>query len=410
MRVLSAILFAVLSVGVANASTDLKGLLSTSDSKRPNNAHIYIYEAFPRTGFSSFCPSCYRDCGKHVDVNDKGEFVVKNLDDSLVFNVLAVAKGYEPTLTQHVDPRKGTAAIVLAPRARQDALTITGTVIAADGKPAVGAVIEPNGYHTYRIMPDGRRVRAIRYGYAAGVDKIAIADQEGKFVLHIPEGDGQLDIRVCARGNAPQIVRELVPQEERTIRLVAGGAISGRLVRGSAPLAGIRVGVVQENRGSSNYLGRADIATDDKGFFTIANLAVPNRYVVYVPMADMRDGAVEPITVDVASETNTVDVGTLQVVKSRTIRGSICVPDGYLIPPHTRVTVEAEIAADGKDVEIRPDGTFVIDGLPNDELSLHAQLPGLNLLQGPAGSPLAQGGISVPRGNDSSDLDLVFQK
>jgi hypothetical protein len=94
----------LLTITAASASNDLTGVVVDASSRALSGASVYVYTAFPKVGVSSFCPSCYRDCGKHQSVNGAGRFRLKALDPTLRFDLLAVADGYEPSFVRHIDP------------------------------------------------------------------------------------------------------------------------------------------------------------------------------------------------------------------------------------------------------------------------------------------------------------------
>ncbi|HXH41457.1 MAG TPA: carboxypeptidase-like regulatory domain-containing protein, partial [Thermoanaerobaculia bacterium] len=120
MHRLATALSILLSVAAAHAATDLTGIVVDANSLPIAAAHVYVYRAHPKSGVSAVCLSCYRDCGKHVQVDAKGSFVLKNLDPTLLFDVLAVADGYEPAFAKRVDPISGPVSIKLSPRSAAD--------------------------------------------------------------------------------------------------------------------------------------------------------------------------------------------------------------------------------------------------------------------------------------------------
>ena len=126
----------LLTITAASASNDLNGIVVDASTKALSGATVYVYTAFSKVGVSAFCPSCYRDCGKHVSANRAGQFRLKALDPTLRFDLLAVADGYEPSFVHHIDPTGGPVTIKLTPRSIADAdRLITGTVVDPHGKP-----------------------------------------------------------------------------------------------------------------------------------------------------------------------------------------------------------------------------------------------------------------------------------
>jgi len=270
MRRIAALLF-TLAAGRALAASDLSGRVVDAAGKAIPNAHVYVYTAHPKTGPSAICPSCYRDCGKHEAAGGNGEFRIASLDDTLVFTILAVAPGFRPVYAKSVDAGRGPVTITLTERPADSDVIIRGVVLDPEGKPVVGAAVEPRGY---RI---GNR---IGYGNLPGVDNLSITDQTGAFALRIPDCEARLDVVVHARNFAPKIARDFRPWESRPIVLGVGSTIHGRAMRDGRPAPGVRIAFVQRNRASGDFLGTEEIATNEDGVFVMTWLGPNVEYVV----------------------------------------------------------------------------------------------------------------------------------
>jgi len=396
-RRLIALLVALFTASAASAATNLTGTVVGPDAKPVRDGHVYVYTAAPKMGVSPLCPSCYRDCGKQDAVDGKGRFALNALDPSLKFNVLAVAPGYEPAFASNVDPLLGPVTIRLAPRAKADAKRlITGSVIDPDGKPVVGAMVEPSGVHV-----------GDRYGYGniPGLDKLSITDAKGEFALRIPEFASQLDVRVLSRSFAPLIDRNLVPGQPRKIRVADGSTVSGHVMRDGRPVEGARVVFVQRNRNSSGYLGRVEIGTNEQGLFVMTNLAPKETYLVYVPMGSLPAGIVEPKTITTGAADESTDGGEWSVTRGRRIAGALFLPEGVSLPEKTHIILAPDDTADVRDVLVHPDGSFVFDNVSTGALRLHVRIPGLKLVDGGETEDIA-----VPAGGDVTNLGPVFER
>ena len=117
-------------------------------------ATVFISTAAPKTGTSTFCPSCYADCRKSAKADTGGNFNIESLDPQLTFQILAVAKGYKPKFVSKVDPAKGPVKIELEPIESSDATpdrSLRGRVLDAKGEPLESAVVEMEGVRTVWI-------------------------------------------------------------------------------------------------------------------------------------------------------------------------------------------------------------------------------------------------------------------
>ena len=392
----------LLTITAASASNDLTGVVVDATTKALPGATVYVYTAFPRVGVSSFCPSCYRDCGKHVSANRAGRFRLKALDPTLRFDLLAVADGYEPSFVRQIDPMGSPVTIKLTPRSIADAgRLISGTVVDPHGKPVVGATVAPSGYRTEN---------RVSYGNIPGIDKLSLTNAKGEFALRIPAADAKLDVLVTARSLAPHIERMLAPGQSRRIPLIEGATITGHVMRDGKPLAGTRVGFVQSNRASSDFLGHFEIGTNGDGLFLITNMGPNLTYTVYTPMEAPSRGVATPKTVNVGDDKASTDAGTLVVGPGRRIAGRIVVPERASIPPHTQITVIAAAGDDARSVEVQDDGTFSFDGVPKGATKLSMRIPGLALMPSPPDAHPGAHDVVLPTEGDVTDARVVFER
>ena len=402
MRTLALLLSFLLSVAAASAASDITGFVVDAGAKPVAGAHVYVYYAFPKSGTSAICPSCYRDCGKKVQVDDKGAFRLKDLDDTLRFELLAVAEGYEPAFVSKVEPAKSPVTVTLQPRSAADAdRLVTGFVVDPDGKPVVGARVEPRGYH----LGDGR----IAWGTYPGVDKLSITDGKGAFSLRIPAVKGKLDVRVIGRNFAPMLERAISVGEPRTIRLTEGATISGYVKKGGKPVAGARVAFNQRSRASSHFLGTFDIGTNEHGLFVMTNLAPSETWVVHVPEGGVSGGVVAPKVVTVGEDKTSADAGTLELIRGRRIGGTIVVPQGVSIPAGTKISCFPTLGA-MYETAVRPDGTFLFESVPPGEANVLARIPGLIMSPVESDEDRPHNGAFIPDEGDCTDLRLVYQR
>lgn len=269
MRLLTTIFALVLALPAA--ALDLSGRVVSADGKPLADAYLYVFQALPKVGLNTVCPSCYRDCGKREKVAADGSFRLRNLDGKLKFRLLAVADGYEPQFSEYV--ADGPVALKLTPRRTEDLeRLVRGKVVDPHGKPVVGAIVESQGV---------RMENRVGYGAIPGVDRLSISNEKGEFALRVPDASAKLDVRVRARNFAPTIARYLEPcAEGQTVRINVGATIAGRVVRKGKPQPGVRIAFDHRDRRSSNFLGRETIGTDEKGGFVMTGLGPSEEYYV----------------------------------------------------------------------------------------------------------------------------------
>jgi hypothetical protein len=407
-----ALLIVLLLSVAAGHRPDLTGTVTDPSGKALPNAHVFVYTAYPKIGASALCPSCYKDCGKHEHAGASGQFRIGELDPSLVFNILAVAPGYQPAFARTIDPARGPVSIKLSPRSDGDAVRlIRGVVVDPDGKAVIGAVVEPNGYIVEKRAADGRLLKkSTGYGDIPGVDKLSVTDENGEFALRIPDADAKLDVRVHARNFAPRIARELIPGHPGRIQLAVGVTITGHLVRDGKPVEGARVGFVQVDRNSRNFLGTEEIGTNDQGLFVMTALGPDEEYAVYPIMRSFGDGAAPSRMITVGGNGSAADAGTIVVEPGRRISGCVAVPADFRIPPHTTVMLNRDLAWDTQLADIREDGSFEFTAVPSEPVSLSVHIPGLHLASPPEGLRRPARSVDVPASGNQTGMTIVLER
>lgn len=389
------LLLALASVAVATtlSANDLTGSVVDAAAKPVTGAQVYVYAAHPRVGLSELCPTCYRDCGKHQLVDANGAFRLADLNNTLIFDVLAVADGYQSALVQRVNPDAGPLKIELTRRtAEEEERLVRGTVLAPDGKPIAGAVVMPRGYH----MTNG----LIAWGIYPGVEKVAVTNPKGEFSLRLPERTGKLDARIEGRGVTRHLERAMAPGEPRTIHMTDGVTVTGHLTNEGKPVAGAHIVLSQRNRASSDYLGRDEIATNKDGLFVITNVPPNVTWYVYATMDSIDHGYVEPKLITTGADGSSLDAGTLTVQRGRHIAGSVVLPADRPLPPDARVLLVDFASDDRRSVPIDAAGGFSFDDAPRSELLLSTDGPMLHMR-----TP-----TKVEAGNDCIDVRLVVPK
>src|SRR5258707_13485121 len=83
----------------------LTGTVTDATGKPLEHATVMVYHAGVKQGYSTFCPSCYSDCGKRTLTGADGKFTISSLSRDLFFELEVVNAGYFPTFIKRVDPR-----------------------------------------------------------------------------------------------------------------------------------------------------------------------------------------------------------------------------------------------------------------------------------------------------------------
>jgi hypothetical protein len=378
----------------------LSGILKSEAGKPVPGATVFIHTAGPRKGTSSTCPSCYLDCRKKGQSNARGEFHIDSLDPRLRFTLLVVGKGYKARLVPRVDPVKGPQAIGLE---RLDLAgveperVIRGRLTQADGRPAVGAVLEVSGV---------RRGDTTRFGGNDDVDPVAVTDGKGEFVILAKQPVSEVLVRIEGAGVARRSA-SFTPSE---VRLTEGVTVKGRVVAGDKPVPGVVLGMVSKSRRSSSFLGDYQATTDDDGRFSFPHMPPRLELVVYGKMESFGErGLPATLAKTTGDDGSTVDVGDLPLAAAHRVAGRIVLQDGKPIPEGTRLGLHRQEAWDTIEVVLGPDGAFRFAGVPAEKVEMSARLPGYRFSLANPSADWRRRDIEGRVDRDIDDLTLVME-
>ncbi len=362
-----------LPASAANATRpDLIGDVHLTGGE-PVMATVFISTAGPKTGTSTFCPSCYADCVKSAKADAQGHFKIESLDPTLLFRILVVAKDCAPQYVKKVDPAKGPVTVELEKRNYADSPpenTLRGRVIDTKGAPIIGAAVEAFGIR----QKDG----SATWGALEGVDPLAVTDDKGEFLITSLKPFAALDVKVEARGFANKTFTELrggsTPHD---LTITEGAEVSGRVTWNGKPLGGVSVGIVSTDRSAENFAGNYEVGTDAGGRFAFLNLPPNVQYNLYGIMQTIHDfGATTPAHVATGGDSSKVDAGDLVVGPAHRIAGRVVLDDGKPIPAATRLMIGREDAWDALHIELDKDGRFDAAGIATGVVSMSLRVPG----------------------------------
>jgi hypothetical protein len=174
-----------------------------------DHAIVLVYHAGVKRGYSTYCPSCYVDCGKRTTTGPDGSFLIKSVDSGLLFELLAVRDGFQPAFIKAVDPLKQSSpSAVLIPRyaATSPEKVVRGRVVDGHGLPLRDSLVQPIGLSSNEY-PDGKPSKGeiSMYGTIQGVDPIAVTDEKGEFEIASERPALAMLLKFETRGFAPKL-------------------------------------------------------------------------------------------------------------------------------------------------------------------------------------------------------------
>jgi hypothetical protein len=385
----------------------LTGTVTDASGKPIERATVMVYHAGVKQGYSTFCPSCYSDCGKRTLTAANGTFTIPSLSPDLFFELLVVRDGYAPAFVKKVDPANVRPTAVLRTRERitDEGRVVRGVVVDGDGKPLRDAVVEPQGIQAE--TPRGGKGSI--YGTIDGLEPVAVTNDQGEFELSYAKPFDAMVVHVEARGLAPKIATNLASGGERHRIVVTDGAtIRGRLAQDGKPVANAEVGLVARHRGWMANLTlygypvpEIRIGTNEDGTFAITNVPPGVEWYVYGKMDSLAArGAAPVVECATAKDGEEVDVGDIAVTPGLRLRGKVALDDGNSIPPGMRVTISSDRAFDAQTAVLAEDGLFEFGGLAKGGYEIFASVRGYGL---PNRRP-----VRLPLDHDVSDYVLTL--
>lgn len=368
------------AMSFAGDRATLTGKVTDAAGKPLERATVIVYRAGVKKGYSTVCPSCYRDCGKRDITDGSGAFTIRELSPDLWFQLLVVHDGYTPTLVNNVDPLKGPAAASLTIRVpvNDPSRAVRGRVVNSHDLPQRDAVVEP------MAVLVGQGPETI-YGVPPGLDPVAVTNQRGEFEIAYAEPTAKMALMVEAHGMAPKLVILRTGEERHTVTVTEGAIVRGRLVDNGKPVAGAEIGLNPHApfMGMGNLVIRGSfyseirIGTQEDGSFTITNVPAPEQWYVYGKMESLASrGATDPITCATIHDNEEVNVGDIRVVRAYHVRGRVVLSDGKSIPEGMRIEISSTRTRDNQTALLTPGGHFEFEGLATGEYSLFASVKG----------------------------------
>ncbi len=364
----------------------LTGKVADSSGNPLEHATVLVYEAGVKQGYSTFCPSCYSDCGKRALTATDGTFTIPSLSPDLFFELLVVHDGYLPAFVRKVDPAKAAPAAMLKLR---DAVTepgrvVRGVVVDAHGRPVRDAVVQPQGIQS--TMPNGQK--GSMYGTIAGLDPVAVTNEKGEFELAHSQPFEAMVLQVEARGMAPKIATNLTTGVERhPITVTDGATIRGRLVQDGKPVPNAEIGLVARQRGwAANLklvgypLPEIRIGTNEDGTFAITNVPPGVEWFVYGKMESLAARGAAPV-VECATKQDgeEIDLGDLSITPALRLRGKVVLSDRKPVPAGMRILITPDRAFDSQTAVIGEGGSFEFTGLAKGAYTIFASVKGYDM-------------------------------
>ena len=380
-----ALFFIASTVSLGAPRLTITGKVVDSVGRPLSNATVMVYHAGVKHGYSTYCPSCYEDCGKRTTTDAAGSYSVEKLNPDLWFELLVVLDGYTPTFIKVADSSKNFApTAVLVPRSpvTDPAHIVKGRVVDKLQNAIANAVVNPVGVeiNEHSII-----------GTVPGLDPLAVTNANGEFDLVYANSAKRMLLSIEARTLAPKFVVLATGPNRQTIELSKGATIHGRLVKDGTPVGNAEVGLIGQTRGGfadqlkivGTPYSEMRVGTQDDGSFTLSNVPPQINWFVYAKMESVATrGATEPKPCTTSLPGDSVNVGNLELLPGHQFQGRVLLSDGKSIPDGMRIIISSDQVWDSQTAVLDKDGRFSFIGLARGKYSLSPAVRGYGLQSG----------------------------
>jgi hypothetical protein len=387
IRVLSAAAFWFASAALALGSPRLTvtGKVVDSEGKPLSNATVMVYHAGVKLGYSTFCPSCYEDCGKRTRTDAAGSYTLTKLSSDLWFELLVVRDGYSPAFVKANDSSDSlapTAILHLRTPASDPTRVVKGRVIDGVGNAVPDAIVNSVGVENDK----GSLI-----GTIPGLDPLAVTNDNGEFEIVYAKPANRMLLSVEARTLAPKFAVLVTGPDRQTIELARGATIQGRLMQGGKPIGNAEIGLIGQTRGGfgpqltiiGTPYSELRVGTQEDGSFALSNVPAQTNWYVYAKMESVASrGATEPKACATTRPEETVNVGEIQLRPGYRLEGRVLLSDGKSVPEGMRVIITSQRVWDSQTAVLDKGGHFVFLSLPEGEYSISPAVRGYGLPDG----------------------------
>jgi protocatechuate 3,4-dioxygenase beta subunit len=376
------LLLLVSAVSAGTPGLTITGRVVDSSGRPISDATVMVYHAGVLNGYSTFCPSCYRDCGKRAKTDASGSYTIDKLDSGVWFELIFVRDGYAPEIVKVKDPSAGTAPLATL-KARQSA---------ADSSQVVkGHVVDPNGRAVRDTVVTSVGVEVEhgeRIGTIPGLDPLAVTDPNGDFELLFEKPAKRILVSVEARTLALKFVTLVTGPQRQTIELAKGATVKGRLVQDGKPVADAEIGLIGQKLGgfgpALSVVGdpypEMRVGTQQDGTFMISDVPTGVQWFVYAKMESVATrGASEPKPCMTTRSTEMVDVGEISLRAGYHLAGRVVLTDGKSVPDGMRLMLASQRVRDSQTALLDKEGRFTFLGLPPGNYSISLAVRGYRL-------------------------------
>ena len=352
------------TVGPHVQGADIKGTVITVDGDVVSGALVSIASVTGRTSTTS----CVPYCGRHTVTDADGRFLIPWVASDLAYTIHVEAKDCFPRIiTTNMLAGRPLGVTLATTESVPDSSRrqFAGRVLGPDGKPAVGALI-------------------------SGVNPWTVSVDDGRFFIFDEAPSGQLAVTVDFQGVVKDQSFLLMPGIlSNTLQLITGTTVSGRVLKGTRPMEGVDVGLVEQMAlpgmgppGGSRNVYEATSGPD--GRFKIEHVAPGRDYCLFTKMKSLAADNLAAIKTHFrsAGDGQVTEVAELSLHPAHQVRGRLIFSDNPNLTSDICIVLRRASVPDSQEIHPDEDRTFVFQAVPSESVVVSFHTTGLNRVHG----------------------------
>ncbi|HEY6225689.1 MAG TPA: carboxypeptidase-like regulatory domain-containing protein, partial [Verrucomicrobiae bacterium] len=242
-----------------------------------------------------------------------------------------------------------------------------GQLLNASGQPVPGAIVRVRAVS---------RTSGTRYGETDDVDPTVKTDAKGEFIIRGKNPFLAATFTAEAPGYAKGVFTELTTGlEAHALTMFEGVSVIGVITKDGAPVANVKVGICDTDRGSRIFTVDLNATTDAQGRFRITNVPPKRDYYLFGFMHSFADkGALPSRRITAAGDGTVLDLGELKVEPAYVLDGHLSIQ-----LPHIPILLSRYRGRDAQTTETGALGQFHFAGVPGEVMTLSVDSPGQRL-------------------------------
>ena len=360
--------------GPVSAESPVKGQVTGSDGNPLGDARVVVYSAVSRQASADLSEAISASRGAVATTDGSGRFEFEQLSAELIYTLAIAADGHEGRFVKFDSEANAPFEVKLEKPPENQSRRIRGNVVDEQGNPLANVVLNP------RHISIGSTTYGRNQGY---VSNLSLSNESGEFEFSATDAVGAFAIQASAPRRAiAQIRYETRNDKPTTIKLGTGASIRGRLVFKGKPTAGLKLGLVQEDRSIESVLTPMTTVTDQDGVFRFDHIPAMREYAIYSLLQQDAQQVLPVSLVTAPGHSKRAELGDVELKPARKLSIQLRTNDKQPLPEKSYVYVARSKAWQSArfDPAGKVDPTLEIKDAGSEVYEIGVRIPGYKVV------------------------------